>query len=245
MKKTQPASPADRCLRQSAEQKLRAQQRAAERPLREIDARALVYELQVHQIELEMQNEELQRAQVEAQQAADKYSELFDFAPVGYFALDLRGLISAVNLVGAALLGLYRERVTGQPFEQYVAPASRAEFSAFCRSVRPGEGRRSCETRLLQHGHGLRDVLVEATLPRNEPGQGHGCRLAVIDITERKRAEEALRETNAELTRFNRAMVDRELRMIELKKEINGLCHRAGQPPRYPSDRAEDQPPPI
>jgi PAS domain S-box-containing protein len=63
-----------------------------------------------------------------------------------------------------------------------------------------------------------------------------------VDITERKRAEESLRESNKELTRFNRAAVGRELRMIELKKEINALCARAGEMPRYPLDSDQEQP---
>ena len=74
----------------------------------EVDVRALVHELQVHQIELEMQNEELQRAQAAAEEASEKYHDLFDFAPVGYFLWDAEGQILEVNLAGAALLGLDR-----------------------------------------------------------------------------------------------------------------------------------------
>ena len=68
----------------------------------EVDARALVHELQVHQIELEMQNEELQRARAAAEEASEKYYDLFDFAPVGYFLWDAEGRILEVNLAGAA-----------------------------------------------------------------------------------------------------------------------------------------------
>lgn len=152
------------------------------------------------------------------------------------------------------MLDLDRQRVTGQPFEQYVVPDSRAEFSGCCRRVRTGEGRRSCETRLLKHGHSPCDVLVEGTVAEGGSGQGHRCRLAVTDITERKRAEEKLRQFNTELEqhaaartaelharneeliRFNRALADRELHMIELKKQLNELCVRLGQPARHPLD---------
>ena len=254
MKKASTRAPDSRALRQRAEQRLRQRPTLADWPLSEADARAVVHELQVHQIELEMQNEELHRAQAEAEQAADKYTGLFDFAPVGYFVLDPHGVIREVNLAGAALLGLDRRRVTGQPFNQHVAPDGRAEFTAFCRRVCPGEGRCSCETRLLRPGHEAIDVLVEGTATEGESGEGHGCRLAVTDITGRKRAEEKLRQFNAELerrvaertgelrarneelTRFNRGMVGRELRMVDLKREINELCRQTGQPPRYPLD---------
>ena len=192
MKKIPSPSPDLHTLRQHAEQKLRAQPPLAEQTRSEIDTQALVHELQVHQIELEMQNEELHRAQLEAQQAADKYTELFDFAPVGYFVLDAHGLVCEVNLAGAALLGHDRQHVIGQPFEKYVVADSRAQFSAFCRSLRAGEGRRSCEVRLLQHSHRHCDVLVEATMAEDGPGPDPGCRLAVTDITQRKRTEAAL-----------------------------------------------------
>src|ERR1035441_2711786 len=110
MKSGKPTSPDARVLRQRAEQKLREHQALAEQPPSEIDARALVHELQVHQIELEMQNEELDRAQAQTQEALDKYIDLFDFAPLGYFRLTQEGVIREANLAGAALLGLDRSR---------------------------------------------------------------------------------------------------------------------------------------
>jgi PAS domain-containing protein len=68
------------------------------------DARSLIHELQVHQIELEMQNEELRRAQMELEELRKNYSDLYDFAPVGYFSFDRDGLIRQVNLTGAKKL---------------------------------------------------------------------------------------------------------------------------------------------
>ena len=85
------------------------------------DARALVHELQVHQIELEMQNEELQRARGAAEEASEKYGDLFDFAPIGYFLWDAEGRILEINLAGAALLGLDRNAMIQKQFGQFVA----------------------------------------------------------------------------------------------------------------------------
>ena len=138
---------------------------------------------------------------------------------------------------------LVRQRITDQPFEQYVVPDSRVEFSGFCRRVRPGEGRRSFEVRLLQRSPGYCDVLIEASLAEGEPGSGHGCRLVLTDITERKQAKAQiqrqvgkLRTRNDELSRCNRAMGDHEVRMIESKKQVNELRGQLGRPARYPLD---------
>ena len=92
-------------LRRRAEQRLRMWKSKPTEAAADGDLRALVHELQVHQIELEMQNEELCRAQAAAQELSNKYCDLFDFAPIGYFLLAERGQILEVNLAGAAAVG--------------------------------------------------------------------------------------------------------------------------------------------
>ena len=99
------------------------------------DAMALVHELQVHQIELEMQNEELKHAKLETEDALAKYSDLYDFAPIGLFAFDAQGLVQEVNLVGAALLGVERRNLMKKLFRRFVAPKDRPFFDNFCKSV--------------------------------------------------------------------------------------------------------------
>ncbi len=198
MKRTPSPLPEMRTLRHRAEQRLGKRHSPAGPPKSETEIRALVHELQAHQIELEMQNEELRRAQTEAQQVAEKYTALFDFAPVAYFVLDRHGIIREVNLAGAALLGLDRHLVTRQLFEQFVAFECRSEFRAFWRSVRPGEGRRSSEVRLRRHGHGPCAASIEACRAEAGGGSDEHCWLTVTDLTE-KRAGESLKSLNAEL----------------------------------------------
>ena len=122
----------------------------------EADARALVHELQVHQIELEMQNEELQRAQAAAQEASEKYYDLFDFAPVGYFLWDHEGRILEVNLAGAALLGLDREHGdpasgSGNSWPRKTAPPLPISANGCWRA----DTKQTCEVKILSDGQAV------------------------------------------------------------------------------------------
>src|SRR5512139_1996774 len=90
------------------------------------ETREVVHELQVHQIELEMQNDELRKAQEEIEASRSKYSDLYDFAPVGYVTLTGTGRIKEINLTGANLLGVERSRMVGNAFRDFVALESRA-----------------------------------------------------------------------------------------------------------------------
>ena len=88
----------------------------------------LVLELQIHQVELDMQNEELRRSQGETEAALAKYSDLYDSAPIGYFTFNPQGVILEANLTGVRLLGLERASLMGTPFLPHVVPAFRPEF---------------------------------------------------------------------------------------------------------------------
>ena len=92
------------------------------------DTRRLVHELQVHQIELEMQNEELMQTRAELEAALRQYTDLYDFAPVGYFTLARDGTILQVNLAGANLLGVERGTLIKQRFGVFVADQSRNDL---------------------------------------------------------------------------------------------------------------------
>ena len=110
-KPTTPAEAAD--LRRRAEGRLREQTAKAAVGRTGADTPRLLHELQVHQMELEMQNQGLQCAQAEAEGEQEKYSDLYDFAPVGCLTLDREGTICEANLTGASLLGIERSRAAG------------------------------------------------------------------------------------------------------------------------------------
>lgn len=106
-------------LRRRAEERLRAEKTAL--PQGE-DPHRLLHELQVHQIQLEMQNEEMREARNQLETLVEKYTDLYDFAPVGYFSLNAEARIHQVNLTGAAMLGIEGSRLLTRRFSGFVAP---------------------------------------------------------------------------------------------------------------------------
>jgi PAS domain S-box-containing protein len=188
MSKKKVLKTADAELRRRAEEQLGEEPGTAhpagkgEEPLR------LSHELQVHQIELEMQNAELCQARDDVATLLEKYTDLYEFAPVGYFTLDRIGTILSVNFTGAGLLGLERSRLLGRRFGLFVTDEARPAFNAFLGKVFTGPAKEACEVALLKEGNAPLCVQIEGVAAVS----GRECRIALIDITERKRAEEVL-----------------------------------------------------
>jgi PAS domain S-box-containing protein len=173
-------------LRRRAEERLRDQPPETGRAQTDADTQRLVHELQVHQIELEMQNEELQQARDEMEAGLEKYSDLYDFAPVGYLTFDREGTIREANLASASLLGIERSRLVKQRFGLCVSAADRPAFDAFLTRVFESKAREFCEVTLLNEGRPPVQVRIEAAVAAS----GRECRAVLEDITEHKRAEE-------------------------------------------------------
>jgi PAS domain S-box-containing protein len=185
-------------LRQQTENKVR--EKGQSTSLSEADVRALCHELEVHQIELEMQNEELRRVQAELAASEEKYRDLYEFAPIGYFTLESSGQIREANLAGASLLGVERSHLVKNRFQTHLDRKSLLEFNNFCRRVTESDAKQTAMFRLNGTGRKKKAelwVLIEARAIQN--GISHGFRMAVIDITERKRMEEEIMERTAEL----------------------------------------------
>ncbi len=177
-------------FRRQAEKRLRIKKTASGGVTSETDVRALLHELQAHQIELEMLNEELQRTWAAAEESSQNYCDLFDFAPVGYFLWDRQGLIAEVNLTGAALLGLDRNEVIRKRFGQFVAMSDRLRFAEFCEQVLATNTKHACEVKILKNGQAV-SLHVEAIAASDRQGQERLCRVAVLDISpQKKRADE-------------------------------------------------------
>jgi PAS domain S-box-containing protein len=191
-------------LRREAEERLHARQAHSPGPCADADVRALLHEVQVHQIELQMQNEELLRARTEAEDALEKYHDLFDFAPVGYFLWDREGRILEVNLAGAALLYLDRSAAVRQEVGQFVTWEHREAFAAFLERVWATDTKQNCEVVLLRDKTAV-NVLIEGIATHDHQRQQRLCLAAVIDVTRQKLADEALRTAKAAVEAADRA----------------------------------------
>jgi PAS domain S-box-containing protein len=188
-------------LYRRAEARLRKQRKnqkgKGEVPKSESDPQRLLHELQVHQVELEMQNAELQDARDRMEALLEKYTDLYDFAPAGYFSLDERGRILEVNLTGAAMLGVERSRLINGLLPRFLAPASQPDFLAFLQRVFVGTGKQVCEVQLSKQGAGVSWASIHGVSAISLNGPMKWCRVAVSDITSRKHAEEMLRRNEA------------------------------------------------
>jgi PAS domain S-box-containing protein len=162
------------------------------------DTPRLLHELQVHQIELEMQNEELRTARDEMEAGMEKYSELYDFAPVGYLTLDPEGAIREANLTAASLLGVSRAPLMKRRLGIFVAPADLLPFNAFLRRVFANRDWQECDVQLLVKDKKPVDVRMRGNLAES----GQSCRVAMTDITEHKRAEEKVRVSEIRFRRL-------------------------------------------
>ena len=184
-----PVSFASRDLRRNAEARLRKKRNVIRR---KDDPRvdALLHELQVHQVELEIQNEELQRAFVETGDERKKYRDLFELAPVAFFTVDADGKILEVNHAGAELLGKERNDLIKRRFQHCVAEDGLLEFNKFCRRARTRGTKQACEVQLIGNGEPLAFVRIEGMIAWEGSGTQERIRCAVIDISERKLMEE-------------------------------------------------------
>ena len=186
-------------LYRRAEARLRDQQNR-KRPkagASESDPERLLHELEVHQIELEMQNTELQKARNELEIALEKYTDLYDFAPVGYFSLDESGVILEANLMSAALLGIERSRLIKRRLPLLVSSTSRPGFLAFLKKVLSEPTNQAYDALLQKEGGGTFWAGFQAASAVSLEGREKGCRIAFGDITARKQAEEVQHRVEA------------------------------------------------
>lgn len=184
-------------LRSVAEERLREKTNELKRLPEDVDS--LIHELEVHQIELEMQNEELKQSQTELEKLHEKYYDLYNYAPVGYFTLNATSAITELNTTGAELLGFDKDHLIKTLFRWYIAPRYSKTFLNYRKQATETRAKQAFELGLIRKNGIIFYVHVEMM-----PQFDHETtfKMAVVDITGRKKIEDELKRSNKELQQF-------------------------------------------
>ncbi len=182
-------------LRQKAEELLKNKPLKHVLSFSEAEYLKLIFELEVHQIELELQNHELTLAKELADEVARKYAELYDFAPSGYFTLSRGGEIIGLNLAAAQMLGKGRSNLINSSFKSFISDSTKPVFKIFLNKVFINKVKESCEISLNYSDK--QPVYIHLSGIANE--QGNHCNIIAVDITQRHIAGEKIRFLNARL----------------------------------------------
>jgi two-component system sensor histidine kinase UhpB len=235
-------------LRRRAEELLK-QEAVAPEDLSPADAARLIHELRVHQIELEMQNDELRKTQAYLEESRSKYADLYDFAPVGYLTLDETGRIVEANLTATSLLGVTRSRLLGRYFWLFLAETDRRAFQRLMANVQNLPKRRG-EFQVKVGADEVRTLLVNVLFIQDEAGH-EVRRLSLTEITELKQARERLSQLTRQLLaaqELERRRIARDLHdelgqsLMALKMQLNAVKRnfQRGREPWEEFDQAID-----
>jgi diguanylate cyclase (GGDEF)-like protein/PAS domain S-box-containing protein len=242
-------------LRKRAEALLIKQKRVWPENATDDYAKQLIHELEVHQIELELQNEELRRTQEKLEASRSKYADLYDFAPVGYFTLDNKGLILESNLTGAGKLVTKRTMMVKKPFARFLHKDNRDLFYLHIKHILKTKSGQSIDVRLKGPAAADLHARLECLPVTDTNGNVFQIRTSLIDISEYKRVERLLMLAEEEwertfdtipdivmvtddqyrIKKVNRALVDR----LGVKRDdlLGHYCyeviHGADTPPSY------------
>lgn len=157
----------------------------------QLSVEKLLHELQVHQIELEMQNDELRRSHITLEESRDRYFDLFEFAPIAYITVNEQGLITEANFTSSKLLGVVRKKLINRPFSRYIVGECINEFHLYLSNLHHEPICKNCDTQIKCEDGSYRYVHIETSPVKSESGV-MTLRITLIDITERKLAEEQL-----------------------------------------------------
>ena len=198
------------------------------------EARQSVHELRVHQIEMEMQNEELRRAQMELGASQARYFDLYDLAPVGYVTISEQGLILEANLTAAILLGVARADLVKWSLSRFILKEDQDIYYLHHKQLFETGMQQVCEMRVVKKDGSQFWARFEAAAAQDGENGNTLCRAVLSDITERKRVEEALRDSEK---RYRELSIVDDLTQLynsrhfyrQLKMEIDRV-DRYGQP---------------
>jgi PAS domain S-box-containing protein len=182
----------------ASELRRRAERKAAQSPeiidaMLSEEVKRVLHELRVHQIELEMQNEELRTSQVEFEAARARYFDLYNLAPVGYFTISEQGLILEANLTAAVMLDVHLGALLGRPFSQFILKTDQDIYYLHRKQLLESGEMRAFELRILKQDGSPFWAQLDATVTEIDDGASV-IRVVISDISERKHAEDALKD---------------------------------------------------
>lgn len=214
-------------LRSCAEKQLKSKKTAPDTPQKDDETLRLLHELQVHQIELEMQNVELRQARDKMEVELGKFADLYDFAPVAYATLDREGVVHAANIAAADMLGIDLSRLLGRRFGVFIADEDLLCFTEFLEKVYTSFVKECCEVNISNRGNARHFVQIEAVADKSD----QQVRIGIVDITPHKQLELSLLEEDRKLkTIIQTAMdgfyvVDTQGRLLEVNESY---CQMSG-----------------
>ena len=225
MKKFKELSQNFKNLRANAEERL-YDQAAAVSGKEFDDAQKLIRELEVHQIKLEMQNEELRSTQAKFVESRDIYNELYDFAPVGYFTLDEKAQIRQVNLTGAELLGVESSKLINTRFSRYISPDFQDDFYFHCKRIFESGTKQSCDLKLVKQDGTPFYARLDSIAVKNQVAASRQFRTAITDITVLVQAKKVRQESEEKF----RLMFNQ---MVSASALYEVIFNKRGQPVDY------------
>ncbi len=176
----------------------------------------------------------LRKTQIELTEARDQFTEFYEHTPVGFLTVDHNGVIDKLNLTAAALLGDARENLRRQCFTRFIAEESLDYWLQHFQAIITRDCMNSCELVLKRKQDSLFHARLDC-LRLCKTAEPAMVRIVLTDLTARKLSELTLQEKLDELRRWHDVTLGREIRLLELKREVNELLVAGGKPPRYTS----------
>lgn len=209
-------------LRKKALKKLPSEMPAVEQ-MSKGEIAAALQELKVHQIELEMQNQELRSTQDQLQKSREEYTALFDFAPIGYVAINKDHVIKKGNLTAARLLGIPRSKIIGRPFAEYIRVEDRDKWFLHARKLIVHGQKEAIELQMLGADQTFLDVYLKGEPVSDADGNVTGARIAFVDITPLKESQRRLKTAHDELARKSQELDARNVSLTKRTAQLSKL----------------------
>lgn len=181
------------------------------------DLYKLIEELNLYQIELELQNEDLIKTQVELQISHNKYADLYNLAPIAYFTFNADGLIVDVNQAGLNLLGMKKSALINRCFSRYIVPEYQTLFAEYRKLALKDNISQTCELKLLRWSGPAFDAQLECKAIQESNAEKKQLLICITDITERKKSEKILHAQQVKM-----ASIDR---MRSMNEQVYSIAH--------------------